>query len=53
MGKVIHSPIDPATPIPEHCDPKMRDSANPKKNTQERPLAHPDPAGGAPDRQEL
>lgn len=22
MGRVNHPPIDPSSPIPEHCDPK-------------------------------
>lgn len=57
VGKVSHPPIDPASPIPEHCNPKKRDSANPKKETKERKPVQPDPAAakmpGAPDRQEL
>ena len=24
MGKVSHRPIDPASPIPEHCDAKKQ-----------------------------
>jgi hypothetical protein len=24
VGKVSHRPIDPASPIPEHCDPKKQ-----------------------------
>jgi len=27
VGKVIHPPIDPASPIPEHCDPKKAQAA--------------------------
>jgi len=42
VGKVVHHPIDPASPIPEHCDPKKRQDPNPKKNTKEN-LMNPDP----------
>ncbi|KAF9468854.1 cytochrome b5-like heme/steroid binding domain-containing protein [Collybia nuda] len=27
IGRVSHSPIDPASPIPEHCDPKKAEAA--------------------------
>jgi hypothetical protein len=31
VGKVIHHPIDPKSPIPEHCEPEKR---KPKASTQ-------------------
>ena len=27
VGRVIHQPIDPMSPIPEHCDPKKAAAA--------------------------
>jgi hypothetical protein len=27
VGRVSHAPIDPASPIPEHCDPKKAEAA--------------------------
>jgi len=42
VGKVVHHPIDPESPIPEHCDLKKRQDPNPKKNTKEN-VMHPDP----------
>ncbi|KAF8631191.1 hypothetical protein AX15_002523 [Amanita polypyramis BW_CC] len=43
VGKVVHKPIDPASPIPEHCDPKKKTSAveadnlsNPTRDGQTR-----------------
>ena len=27
VGRVSHPPIDPASPIPEHCDPKKAQAA--------------------------
>lgn len=38
VGRVQHPPIDPASPIPEHCNPKEAkkdDSADGKKKTAE------------------
>ncbi|KIL68188.1 hypothetical protein M378DRAFT_8868 [Amanita muscaria Koide BX008] len=33
IGRVLHKPIDPATPIPEHCDPKKRTKNGPASRT--------------------
>lgn len=27
VGRVSHPPIDPASPVPEHCDPKKAQAA--------------------------
>ena len=27
VGRVLHEPIDPMSPIPEHCDPKKAKAA--------------------------
>lgn len=27
VGRVLHEPIDPSSPIPEHCDPKKAKAA--------------------------
>lgn len=35
VGKVSHPPIDPSTPIPEHCNPL-------KNKPKEEPVAKPD-----------
>jgi hypothetical protein len=43
VGRVVHHPIDPESPIPEHCDPKKHQDPNPKKNTKENAM-HADPA---------
>jgi len=43
VGKVIHPPIDPASPIPEPCDPKRRQESEPKKHTKDN-VAHSDAA---------
>ncbi|KAF9268303.1 cytochrome b5 [Marasmius fiardii PR-910] len=38
VGKVVHPPIDPASPIPEHCQPgKGAGQQGPKKATPEGP----------------
>jgi len=37
VGKVLHPPIDPASPIPEHCNPQGADSDNPRKESKENP----------------
>jgi predicted heme/steroid binding protein len=42
VGKVVHHPIDPSSPIPEHCDPKKRQDSDPKKSTTED-VRHPAP----------
>ncbi|PBK73043.1 cytochrome b5 [Armillaria solidipes] len=38
VGRVSHPPIDPASPIVEHCNPKKaaKDDVNPKRDTKER-----------------
>ncbi|KAF9042563.1 cytochrome b5 [Hymenopellis radicata] len=36
VGRVSHPPIDPSSPIPEHCNPKKQDDSNPRKDTDER-----------------
>ncbi|KAL0949806.1 hypothetical protein HGRIS_009842 [Hohenbuehelia grisea] len=46
VGKVMHHPIDPASPIPEHCNPKKEQKA------KERAAANP-PADQRTDHQEL
>jgi hypothetical protein len=46
VGRVVHPPIDPASPTPEHCDPKKHRDPNPKKNTKENVV----PAGSSPDK---
>jgi len=43
VGRVVHHPIDPTSPIPEHCDPKMRQDPNPKKSTKEN-VRYADPS---------
>ncbi|KDQ64992.1 hypothetical protein JAAARDRAFT_28655 [Jaapia argillacea MUCL 33604] len=58
VGKVVHPPIDPQSPIPEHCDPnKAERNAGPKKQTNEnqekaKPLPEVDP-NSQTQRQEL
>jgi len=42
VGKVIHPPIDPASPIPDPCDTKKR-KEKPSKESQAGP--HPKPTG--------
>ncbi|TFY60712.1 hypothetical protein EVG20_g7322 [Dentipellis fragilis] len=45
IGHVNHPPIDPELPIPEHCNPKKAQSADPKKQTSEfAGPKQPDPA---------
>ncbi|KII95988.1 hypothetical protein PLICRDRAFT_34941 [Plicaturopsis crispa FD-325 SS-3] len=34
VGRVVHPPIDPSSPIPEHCDPKKRDAAKEKEKVK-------------------
>jgi len=34
VGRVSHPPIDPASPIPEHCDPNKEAAAKAKPVTQ-------------------
>ncbi|KIY71763.1 cytochrome b5 [Cylindrobasidium torrendii FP15055 ss-10] len=36
VGRVLHKPIDPASPIPEPCKPKKANDQGPKKDTAER-----------------
>ncbi|KAF8900025.1 cytochrome b5-like heme/steroid binding domain-containing protein [Mucidula mucida] len=36
VGRVSHPPIDPASPIPEHCNSKKQDDSSPRKDTDER-----------------
>lgn len=44
VGKVMHPPIDPASPIPEHCQPekaakeKAEDEAKAKEESQSKPI---------------
>ncbi|KAH7916143.1 cytochrome b5-like heme/steroid binding domain-containing protein [Hygrophoropsis aurantiaca] len=52
VGKVIHPPIDPASPIPEHCDPKKEEARRQKKDNKERP-DHPPPKDEKAEREEL
>jgi len=40
VGKVVHHPINPASPIPEHCDSKKRQDSTPEKNSKKN-VAHP------------
>lgn len=35
VGRVVLPPIDPASPIPEHCDPKKARQSDEKKPTQD------------------
>lgn len=35
VGRVLHAPIDPTSPIPEHCDPKSVEAARAVKKTSE------------------
>jgi hypothetical protein len=42
VGRVTHPPIDPSSPIPEHCDPKKAKIAqeaerNQRKKAEDRP----------------
>jgi len=56
IGKVVHPPIDPASPIPEHCDPQKRQDPNPKKSTKENVMhtdTSPDAQPAVRDREEL
>ncbi|KAK7060142.1 hypothetical protein VNI00_000906 [Paramarasmius palmivorus] len=42
VGRVSHKPIDPTSPIPEHCDSKKAEknaNAGPRKDTPERPAS--------------
>jgi len=43
VGRVLHHPIDPQSPIPEHCDPKKEQGAQPKKGL-DKPPVQPDPS---------
>ena len=36
VGRVIHPQIDPASPIPEHCDPKKAKAAKEEEAAKER-----------------
>ncbi|KAH7930041.1 cytochrome b5 [Leucogyrophana mollusca] len=53
VGKVIHPPIDPASPIPEHCDPKKEEAKHPKKENKEKPIHPPSSKDDKPKREEL
>ncbi|KAG6375090.1 cytochrome b5 [Boletus reticuloceps] len=46
VGRVLHHPIDPQSPIPEHCDPKKEEGAQPKKGSDDsgKPPVQPDPS---------
>ncbi|KAF9224348.1 cytochrome b5 [Gyrodon lividus] len=35
VGRVVHPPIDPQSPIPEHCDPKKAQAAHPTEHANE------------------
>ncbi|KIJ19852.1 hypothetical protein PAXINDRAFT_178625 [Paxillus involutus ATCC 200175] len=45
VGKVVHPPIDPQSPIPEHCNPKKAQAAHPTVVSTEdsRPKEHTRP----------
>jgi hypothetical protein len=45
VGRVSHPPIDPESPIPEHCNPKTQGDSNPRKQTKEQG-SHPAPKQG-------
>ena len=34
VGTVMHPPIDPASPIPEHCDPKKAQKAKEREEAE-------------------
>jgi predicted heme/steroid binding protein len=36
VGRVNHPPIDPATPIPEHCDPKRAQAAKEEEEAKKQ-----------------
>jgi len=36
VGRVSHAPIDPTSPVPEHCDPKKAEAARRAKKASER-----------------
>lgn len=36
VGKVNHPPLDPSTPIPEHCDPKKAKAAQAEKEKRRK-----------------
>lgn len=36
VGRVNHPPIDPATPIPEHCDPKKAQAAKEEEDAKKQ-----------------
>jgi len=56
VGKVLHPPIDPQSPVPEPCNSKKEQTVHPIKesNNGGKPWAHPGPsADGKPEHQEL
>jgi len=38
IGRVSHPPIDPASPIPEHCDPKKEAAAKAREKGAQNPM---------------
>jgi len=57
VGRVLHPPIDPQSPIPEHCDPKEEQTAHPtgSSNDNDRPPVQTASStkGGGTEHQEL
>ena len=43
VGRVSHPPIDPASPIPEHCDPKKQKAAEERLAKANAGAAEPEP----------
>ena len=39
VGRVAHPPIDPASPIPEHCDPKKAQKLKEQEEAEARAKA--------------
>jgi hypothetical protein len=39
VGRVSHKPIDPSSPIPEHCDPKKAEKQRQERAGREKAAA--------------
>ncbi|KAG1773824.1 cytochrome b5-like heme/steroid binding domain-containing protein [Suillus occidentalis] len=52
VGKVLHHPIDPSSPIPEHCDPKKEQTSHPATGNS-NPISHSKGNSESPIREEL
>ena len=42
VGRVLHPPVDPQSPVPEHCNPKKEEPARSSDHSG-KPLARPGP----------